>query len=394
MSSLGLGIIATSLLLILIFIWMVSLSMRKKRLETEKKQREAAYRQAIQKARQQEQQDREFKAETGHVPTILYLAKEAEKGNLSKALYWYKKAAHLDNVTGMYGVIRLSERMRDDIVLKQQINFWRLAIKGIEGDLEAKLSAGTALVTGSGVEKNIAKGIEWIEGAATEGYLPAIIYMGEWQSSPQNAHPKPNDALSWFVKAVEQGSTEGKINLARCYLQGIGAQHSLLNGRYWLERAAEDGHVEAMYLAGEAWLEQEDTGKFIAYIWLFLSTSLGFDKARPLRDDVASQIGIDVVVGLQSIAKPILHKLSSGALKPHTIIRALDKIYKRVPFTPSEVVGVQEFQSNAPESFEENLTSINDQQNSSKLEEKPLSKDALDFTHTFLQPQQTKPPQF
>ncbi|GEM75297.1 hypothetical protein VSA01S_14090 [Vibrio sagamiensis NBRC 104589] len=206
--------------------------MLKKRLFAEKIQRETAYRNTILKAKEQDQQERVFKAEAGHVPTILYLAKEAEKGNLSKALYWYKKAAHLDNVTGMYGVIRLSERMRDDIVLKQQINFWRLAIKGIEGDLEAKLSAGKALVTGS------------------------------------------------------------------------------------------------------------------------------------------------------------------GALKPHTIIKALDKIYKRVSFTPSEVVGVQESQSNAPESFEENLTSINDQQNSSKLEEKPLSKDALDFTHTFLQPQQTKPPQF
>ncbi|MGU3843293.1 hypothetical protein ACVZHT_16960, partial [Vibrio diabolicus] len=108
MSSMGIAIAATGLSLVLIFVWMISLSMRKQRLEAERKAREAAYRKAMQKAREQERKEREFKAETGHIPTILFLAKEAEKDNIRQALYWYDKAAKLDNVTGMYGIVRLS----------------------------------------------------------------------------------------------------------------------------------------------------------------------------------------------------------------------------------------------------------------------------------------------
>ena len=101
MSTIGIAIGATGLSLILIFVWMFSLSLRKKRLEEERKEREIAYRKAIEKSREQERQDRLFKAETGHVPTILYLAKEAERTNLKEAMYWYDKAANYDNVTGM-----------------------------------------------------------------------------------------------------------------------------------------------------------------------------------------------------------------------------------------------------------------------------------------------------
>ncbi|OXE31991.1 hypothetical protein CA163_14995, partial [Vibrio parahaemolyticus] len=134
MSSMGIAIAATGLSLVLIFVWMISLSMRRQRLETERKAREAAYRKAMQKAREQERKEREFKAETGHIPTILFLAKEAERDNVRQALYWYDKAAKLDNVTGMYGIVRLSERMREDVILKEQANFWRTAIAGMEGD--------------------------------------------------------------------------------------------------------------------------------------------------------------------------------------------------------------------------------------------------------------------
>ncbi len=89
-----------------------------------------------------------IKAEGGHIPTILFLAKEAERTNLKEALYWYNKGARLDNVNSMYGIVRMSDRMREDLILKEQANFWRLAIAGLEGSLDAKFEAGKALVHG------------------------------------------------------------------------------------------------------------------------------------------------------------------------------------------------------------------------------------------------------
>ena len=399
MSSMGIAIAATGLSLILIFVWMISLSMRKQRLEAERKAREVAYRKAMQKAREQERKERAFKAETGHVPTILYLAKEAERENIKQALYWYDKAAKLDNVTGMYGVVRLAERMREDVILREQANFWRTAIAGLEGDVEAKFATGKALVFGRGTEKNIPKGHQLIEEAADEGCIPAMLYMGEWQLSPENTSGQRADALFWFMKAAEQDSADGKIQVGLCYLSGIGTEKSMVKGCYWLERAAECGSAEAMYHAGEAWKDTGKTGNAIAYVWLFLSANMGYEPARVVRDEVASSIGVDVVVGLQSIAKPLQRKLASGVVKKHSIIRALNKVYKREVYFPGE----EELNELLSEEQHDEASLLGDTPELNFETEMPVqqefapppkqpSKEVLDFTQNFLQPQNLNKP--
>ncbi|MGP8306199.1 tetratricopeptide repeat protein [Vibrio sp. YIC-376] len=391
MSSIGIAVAATGLSLVLIFVWMITLSMRKQRLEAERKARDAAYRNAMKKAREQELQEREFKAETGHIPTILFLAKEAERGNIKQALYWYDKAAKLDNISAMYGIVRLSERVREDVVLKEQANFWRTAIKGMEGDIDAKFVAGKALVFGRGIEKNIPKGHELIESAAEEGCVEAMLYMGEWQLSPDNTSGYKADALYWFMKAAEKGSAAGEIKVGLCYINGTGAEKSFLKGRYWLERAAESGHAEAMYHAGEAWKDSSKTGNAIAYIWLFLSANMGYEPARILRDRVAGNIGVDVVVGLQAIAKPLQRKLATGMVKRHAIIRALNKVYKREAYFPneeelSEVLAEDEsleqdwLHGGSTSNFQHHMVTVGTESKSSQP-----SKDVLDFTQNFLQ---------
>jgi len=190
---------ATGLSLLLVFVWMFSLSLRKQRLEQERKAREIANRKAIEKAREQERQERLFKAEGGHIPTILFLAKEAERTNLKEALYWYNKGARLDNVNSMYGIVRMSDRMREDLILKEQANFWRLAIAGLEGSLDAKFEAGKALVHGRGIEKNLPKGYRLIEEAAVQGNLDAMLIPSAQMIMPTSGITKRQ------AKAVSMG---------------------------------------------------------------------------------------------------------------------------------------------------------------------------------------------
>ncbi len=394
MSSMGIAIVATGLSLVLIFVWMISLSMRKQRLEVERKVREAAYRKTMQRAREQELEEREFKAETGHIPTILFLAKEAERGNVRQALYWYDKAAKMDNVSAMYGIVRLSERMPEDVILKEQANFWRIAIAGMEGNLDSKFTTGKALVFGRGVEQNETKGHELIEAAAEEGSVDAMLYMGEWQASPENSAGQNADTLYWYKKAASRGSAEGKIQVGLCYLNGTGTEKSLQKGRYWLERAAESGSAKAMYHAGEAWKDTSRAGNAIAYIWLFLSSNLGYEPARIVRDRVSANIGVETVVGLQAIAKPIQKKLATGSVKKHSIIRVLNKIYKRPAYFPDEVELNEVLRDE--NSQEQNLMSEDDMVNlehevvidevesQPEIASKP-SKNTLDFTQSFLQ---------
>ncbi len=325
---------ATGLSLLLVFVWMFSLSLRKQRLEQERKAREIANRKAIEKAREQERQERLFKAEGGHIPTILFLAKEAERTNLKEALYWHNKGARLDNVNSMYGIVRMSDRMREDLILKEQANFWRLAIAGLEGSLDAKFEAGKALVHGRGIEKNLPKGYRLIEEAAVQGNLDAMLFMGEWSQSGENPERSNDNAYQWYHKAASKGSVDGQIHLGLSYLAGVGTKTDHAKGTYWLERAAERGSAEAMFHAGEAWRDYGKTGNALAYVWLFLASHFGYEKARAMRDQVATKIGVDIVVGLQAVAKPLLKKLEAGKVGKHAIIKALNKVYKRPSYFP------------------------------------------------------------
>jgi TPR repeat protein len=329
MNIIGIAIGATGLLLLGMFMWMLALSIRKKRLEQERKEREIAYRKAIEKNRKQEHEDRIMKAEGGHIPTILYLAKEAERTRPKEAIYWYTKAAKLDNVTGMYGVVRISNKMKQDVILKEQSKFWQTSIAAIEGSLPHKFEMAQALFYGRGTEVNPPKAIELLESAAQQNHIPSILFLGDWCLSDNNPQKSPSRSTDYYRRAADLKSNEGRMKLGTNYIQGHGVPSNFNLGCYWLERAAEKGHLEAMYKAGETWMDQRPNGNAIAYIWLFLASQLGHDPARALRDQVALNIGVDTVVGLQSLAKPMIKKIRDNKVNKHSIIKALNKLYKR-----------------------------------------------------------------
>ncbi|MEX0336692.1 tetratricopeptide repeat protein [Vibrio tubiashii] len=329
MNIMGIAIGATGLLLLCMFLWMLALSLRKKRLEQERKEREIAYRKAMEKNRQQEHDERIMKAEGGHVPTILYLAKESERTRPQEAVYWYTKAAKLDNVTGMYGVVRISNKMKQDLVLKEQAKFWQVCISASEGSLPHQFEMAQALFTGRGTEVNLPKGLSVMESAAAQDHINALVFLGDWYIAANNPDKSPSKSTDYYRKAAELRSNEGRMKLGLNYIQGRGVASNFERGIYWLERAAEKGHLDAMYKAGEAWMDQKPNGNALAYIWLFLAGQLGHEPARNLRDQVALNIGVDTVVGLQSLAKPMVKRISDNKVSKHSIIKALNKLYKR-----------------------------------------------------------------
>lgn len=327
---------ATTLSLVLVIIWMISLSLRKQRLEEEKKDRDVAYRKALEKVKVEEHQERLFKAETGHVPTLLYLAKEAERTDAREALRWYEKAAQLDNVQGMHGVVRICDRSKEDLALREKANFWQMCINAIEGDIIAKFDMGQAIVEGRGAEMNPIRGMAIIEEVAEEKYVPAMNYLADWLISDKNPEPNPTSSSYWYQCSADKNDAQAQMHLGLHYLNGIGVEKNLVKGRYWLECAAEKGHVEAMYHAGVAWFDVEDYGRSIAYIWLFLSAQFGYENAKTLRDQAGSKLGVDSVVSLQSLIKPIIKKLSEGGVVRHSIIKALNQLYKREVYFPEK----------------------------------------------------------
>lgn len=325
---------ATLLALVVIIIWLISMVLRRQRLEAERKKQAAAYRNAMLKAKEQEKKDRQFKAESGHVPTMLFLAKESERNNVKQALYWYEQAALKDNEMGMYGFIRLSQKFNDDIVLKEKANFWRYAVAGLhQGDIDSLFKAGKAYIEGKGIEKNSTKGLSFIHRAAEKGSLDAMLYLADEYKEQEG---EGESALSWYQKASLLNSAQAMVGLGDCYIHGIGTAPSKIKGAYWFERAAEQGYPAAMYHAGMAWYGSGPVGNALAYVWLYLACHFGYEKARSSRDKVATTIGVDTVVGLQAIANPLINKINSGHVGKHTIIKALNKVYSRPSYFPSE----------------------------------------------------------
>ena len=346
MNIIGIAIGITGLLLLCMFLWMLALSVRKKRLEQERKEREIAYRKALEKNRKQEREERIYKAEGGHIPTILFLAKEAERSKPKEALYWYTKAAKLDNVSGMYGIVRLSAKMQQDVVLKEQSRFWQTCIAAAEGSLPHKFEMGVALFHGRGTEQDQHKAIKVLKSASAQNHIESMIFLGDWYVSENNSNPEPNLAIEYYRRAAQLRSNEGRMKLGMSYIKGIGVPTDHAIGCYWLERAAEKGHLDAMYLAGEVWMDYRPNGNAIAYIWLFLASQLGYERAKPLRDRVALNIGVDTVVGLQGLSKPMMKKIRENKVSKHSIIKALNKLYKRnIPLIEQAPVETRELET-------------------------------------------------
>ncbi|HFF4305396.1 TPA: hypothetical protein ACGCWT_002942, partial [Vibrio cholerae O1] len=178
-----------------------------------------------------------------------------------------------------------------------------------------------------------------IQEAAEANFIDAILFMGGWCVSKDNIAPTPSDSTFWYEKAARMGSAEGMMRLGQNLLHGIGGASDFPMACYWLERASEKGHPEAMYHAGEAWIDRGAHGKAIAYIWLFLSASMGYEPAKNLRDLVGGKLGVESIVGLQALAKPLQRKLATSSVTKHSMIRALNKLYKRqIPIPTKDVV--------------------------------------------------------
>jgi len=95
---------------------------------------------------------------------------------------------------------------------------------------------------------------------------------------------------------------------------------------------------------------------------LYLSAHFGFEPARTLRDKVGSNMGVNSVVGLQALARPLQKKIATGKVNKHSIIRALNKLYKRKIPVPmkGEVLDDSEIAENASETLLEELEAIDE----------------------------------
>ena len=59
---------------------------------------------------------------------------------------------------------------------------------------------------------------------------------------------KPKEAFAQFSRAAQAGNRDGEYRVGRCYLESTGVPPNLRQATRWLEKAGQQGHIEAQVL--------------------------------------------------------------------------------------------------------------------------------------------------
>lgn len=293
------------------------------------------YQLVLEKAKAAEHEEKVFKAQTGHIPSLLSLAKEAEVNNVAIAVRWYQKAADLGSEIAQHALARLCKLDVEDPNGEARSLYWESFIKAKHRNQDALFDLGRYQIRGYGTDVNIDAGVDNIQIAAAMNYVPAQLFLGDWFVSEMNPHNNPREAFRWRLRASINHDVKAFVKLAYCYQSGLGTMKDKARAVYWLERAAEQGNTEAQYLAAKMHLGSTATDAAIAYIWLSLAYAGGIKEAKKERDEVVQVVGITSILEVQRLTKTIYRRLAEPTVPENAIIHLIDKVYSRDGYRPT-----------------------------------------------------------
>ena len=114
-----------------------------------------------------------------------------------------------------------------------------------EGDPKAQLRLGRTLISGEGMERNSAAGLDWIQKAAEQGYADAQHTLGTLYLSGRNALQSFPLAFAWFERAAQQNHAESQFRLGMMYRNGQAVAVDQSKAYLWFNLAAAQGHEKA-----------------------------------------------------------------------------------------------------------------------------------------------------
>ena len=174
--------------------------------------------------------------------------------------------------------------------------------KAEKGDAVSQLALGQAYLEGNyGKPQNANVGVRWIRKAAEQGLSNAQNLLGACYRDGNGVTQDDAEAFRWSLKAAEQGHAKAQAVVGLTYLVGDDAVDASLNtpvtsvqletsserdekAVYWLQKAAEQGQVQAQQTLGELYLhgkgvKQDDE---MAFKWSKLAANQGDAEAQSL----------------------------------------------------------------------------------------------------------------
>ncbi len=139
-------------------------------------------------------------------------------------------------------------------------------------------------------------------------------------------------AVSWFMKAADQGHALAQFNLGVCYETGTGVQQDFVQAAEWYRKSAEQGYALAQYNLGVAYSKGAGVTRYqvVAINWWRKSAEQGNSLAQ-------FNLGLCYGKGTgvpQDVVKAYMWMNVASATEP----RCLEAMNRMLPFmTPEQV---------------------------------------------------------
>ena len=104
--------------------------------------------------------------------------------------------------------------------------------------------------SGTGVEKDEAKAVQWYRKAADQGNADAQDHLGWMYVSGTGVTQDEAEAANWYRKAADQGYANAQLQLGLMYKIGSGVEANEAEAVKWLLKAAEQGCRDAEFILG------------------------------------------------------------------------------------------------------------------------------------------------
>ncbi len=216
-------------------------------------------------------------AEKNILPAQQLLARYSlfEEKNPEKALYWFKKAALLGDLKAQvycatanlfgFGTKQNSDQARryyieaaraGDAIAQYSLGLEFLQSRDLrnkklgliwvnkavdQGNPKAQCLLAEVLSEGKLLAQDSAKASELLHLSATQGYLPAMVMLGEKSIKDKDW----DTAKQWLAKAAAENDSEAEISLAHLYLNTEAKFYNPKTAFMWMVQAAQNGSSKA-----------------------------------------------------------------------------------------------------------------------------------------------------
>jgi len=180
------------------------------------------------------------------------------ESNKEKAIYWYERAAKLNNLDAMNNLGRCYIDGNEDTDQYDKGIKW-LTIAAERGHGNAQNNLGWWV-------KDPKKSFYWFLKAACQGFSCSQNNVAWCYQEGCGVEKNEHLAVKWYKKAISKHNLFSKTHIGWCYQNGIGVKRNEKLAFKWYKRAARENHVPAKEILGWCY-------------WYGIGTSINYKKS-------------------------------------------------------------------------------------------------------------------